>query len=143
MDFIKAAWIVGSEGSNSVPCANCGWSTMLMGLTVTASIAALVAAATASLAPLIALVAATTAWLVSVMKHGISGISTTLVSVKKETTNRISHRPWVPRKRRPPDGNFPPLSAPAAHQTQTNCYATAMQMRANYLLRYTIGVDID
>ena len=59
MDFIKAAWIVGSEGSNSVPCANCGWSTMLMGLTVTASIAALVAAATASLAPLIALVAVT------------------------------------------------------------------------------------
>ena len=76
MDFIKAAWIVGSEGSNSVPCANCGWSTMLMGLTVTASIAAL-----------IALVAVTIVWLDLVRKNGLPGISTRFHTVKEETTS--------------------------------------------------------
>ena len=87
MDFIAFALIIGSKGSNSVPCANCGWSTMLMGLTVTASIAALVAAATASLAPLIALVAVTIVWLDLVRKNGLPGISTRFHTVKEETTS--------------------------------------------------------
>ena len=64
-----------------------GWSTMLMGLTVTASIAALVAAATASLAPLIALVAVTIVWLDLVRKNGLPGISTRFHTVKEETTS--------------------------------------------------------